>query len=165
MQEMKNKIFNEEGVTLLELLASLVILTLIGFTFVSFFTQSMLFTERTEDNLDYININQQLLNEAEEELKNYGDPVMESSFNGEQNDFFHFIESEDDLGYFMETNNGSYVYPDISVQPTEQLALEGGNANINAYHVTVVLLNEEREIISERYRLVYEQELQEGGGS
>ncbi|WP_147803076.1 PulJ/GspJ family protein [Alkalicoccus halolimnae] len=162
---MKNKIFNEEGVTLLELLASLVILTLIGFTFVSFFTQSMLFTERTEDNLDYININQQLLNEAVEELQNYEEPVMESSFSGEQNDFFHFIESEDGIGYFVETNSGNYVYPDISVQSIEQLALEEGRAGINAYHVTVVLLDESMEIISERYRLIYEQELQEGEGS
>lgn len=162
---MKNKIFNEEGVTLLELLASLVILTLIGFTFVSFFTQSMLFTERTEDNLDYININQQLLNEAVEELQYYEEPEMESSFSGEQNDFFHFVESEDNFGYFIETNNGNYVYPDISVLSTEQLVLEEGHAGINAYHVTVVLLDESMEIISERYRLIYEQELQEGGGS
>ncbi|MDQ0300214.1 prepilin-type N-terminal cleavage/methylation domain-containing protein [Salibacterium salarium] len=46
---------NQNGLTLVEVLASITILSIVILTFLSFFSQSMIFSQQTEDNLTAVN--------------------------------------------------------------------------------------------------------------
>ncbi|RSL32377.1 prepilin-type N-terminal cleavage/methylation domain-containing protein [Salibacterium salarium] len=59
---MKKNRCNQTGLTLIEVLASITILSIVTLTFLSFFSQSMIFSERTEDELTAVNAAEKVMN-------------------------------------------------------------------------------------------------------
>lgn len=57
---------NEKGITLIELLASIVILSIVIIGFFSFFPQSILLSTKVEDKLVGLNVAEEVLNEYKE---------------------------------------------------------------------------------------------------
>lgn len=57
---------NEKGITLIELLASIVILSIVIIGFFSFFPQSILLSTKVEDKLIGLNVAEEVLNEYKE---------------------------------------------------------------------------------------------------
>lgn len=154
-------LLNQRGVSLLELLAALVILTLIGFSLVAFFTQSMLFTDRTEEQVDVSNLNRYLLYEAVERLDLENALVIYESPEDSFNEYFIFLEEDDAGRHYIEGNREQRFYPSISVRrdSVSSHSEETSVAELNAFHVTVGLESEENEQLSELYQFVYESEL------
>ncbi|SER85729.1 hypothetical protein [Psychrobacillus sp. OK032] len=64
---MLTKIKNTEGLTLIEVLASIVLLSIVIISFISIFPQMTLMNTKTEDNLQAANVGKELL----VELRNY----------------------------------------------------------------------------------------------
>lgn len=62
--QIKIKRITQCGFTLIEALSSIVLLSVVILFFLSFFTQSTLFSNKTEDKLTAINISEKVLNEA-----------------------------------------------------------------------------------------------------
>lgn len=147
----------ERGATLLELLAALVIIAFIAITFTAFFTQSQLFTNKTEEKVDIVNLNQYILYEAVEMLKKEHIEILQDR--EENNSYFDFLE-EGGSGYYVSANNGERFYPDISVHQGE-ISDAGNLQTLLAYHVRVSLKDENNEYTSHLYQLVYESELEE----
>lgn len=58
---MINRLNNNNGLTLLEVLASIVILSIVVVSFLSLFPQMSLFNEKTKENLDAVTIAKELL--------------------------------------------------------------------------------------------------------
>lgn len=65
---------NKNGVTLIELLASLVLLSIVIISFLSFFSQSMMFSVKVEDKLTAINVAERALNDFKYERINVDNP-------------------------------------------------------------------------------------------
>ena len=61
-----NLIRNDKGVTLIELLASIVILSIVIIGFLSFFPQTLLLSTKVEDRLTGLNVAEEVLNEYKE---------------------------------------------------------------------------------------------------
>lgn len=155
-------LFNQRGATLLELLAALVILTLIGFSLVAFFTQSMLFTDRTEAEVDVTNLNRYVLYEA---VGNLNPANAQSIYEAPErtfNDYFSFLEADEAGNYYVEGNRDQRYYPYISVRRDSVSSAQENKtiAELTSYHVSVGLEDEQGNHLSEFYELVYESELE-----
>lgn len=61
MKNNKN-ILNKNGLTLIELLGAMTILSIVIITFLSFFSQYLLFSGKVEDNLTAVNVAEKVLN-------------------------------------------------------------------------------------------------------
>ncbi|PRO64680.1 type II secretion system protein [Alkalicoccus urumqiensis] len=149
---------NERGATLIEILASLVILSAVGIALVSVFTQTALFADRNEAEIEEVNINQYLLDQAETMMTQEEADDLEGG--PPSNDFFTVLaDGVDSAGYYMEGNRGDRFYPQIQTArgPVEA----GGNSleSLGAYEVQVRITNEAGEVLSTMQRLLYEQDL------
>ncbi|QUG42244.1 type II secretion system protein [Psychrobacillus sp. INOP01] len=71
---MRNKLNNNKGLTLIEVLASIVLLSIVIISFMSLFPQMTLMNHKTEDNLQAANVGKELLVEIKkltfESIKN-----------------------------------------------------------------------------------------------
>lgn len=116
---MKNLIYNNKGMTLIELLASITILGFVVIIFMGFFSQGMLFSTKVEDKLSSINVAEKVLNEAQ------------------NNDIEYTGESIviDDLQYREVKSielNGKFYYPYVS--QTEEIPK---NLHLNRIYVKI----------------------------
>lgn len=66
---MNNKCKNNKGFTLLEVLLSIVLLFIISTSFIGFFTQSAMFTQKNKEKLNAVQIAQKYINLVEQYVK------------------------------------------------------------------------------------------------
>lgn len=62
MKNLRNAL-NDKGLTLIELLVSLALISIVIVTFLSFFSQSVLFSSKSEDKLTAVNIAEKVIAE------------------------------------------------------------------------------------------------------
>ncbi|WP_066063779.1 type IV pilus modification PilV family protein [Neobacillus soli] len=72
---MNKSYFNNDGLTLIELLASIAILGIVIIYFLSFFTQSIMFSSKLEDKLTALNVAEKVLSNVKNNQANLDAPV------------------------------------------------------------------------------------------
>ncbi|OAT80882.1 hypothetical protein A6P54_12805 [Bacillus sp. MKU004] len=97
-------IFSERGITLVEIIASIAILSLIILTFVPIFTQSMRSSKAASDMLDSTYL-------AQTVMENVYQLTTEYQFNEAVNhvDEMTFIGSQDDWYQYVQYKDGTYI--------------------------------------------------------
>lgn len=97
-------IFSERGITLVEIIASIAILSLIILTFVPIFTQSMRSSKAASDMLDSTYL-------AQTVMENVYQLTTEYQFNEAVNhvDEMTFIGSKDDWYQYVQYKDGTYI--------------------------------------------------------
>ncbi|WP_404347072.1 prepilin-type N-terminal cleavage/methylation domain-containing protein [Sutcliffiella horikoshii] len=160
----REKINNDSGFTLLEVLVSIVILSIIILSFLSFFSQALLFSVKEEDNLVGVNISERILYYVE------GSSTMESvlsantySCNDEPHSLVSYIADQDpqdewqtyspDLTKLFFTQNNRTYYSYVTIcQSTEETDLNLHRVHIKTYQ-TMNNANQDR-FIYETYQYV-----------
>jgi len=147
----KRKITNEKGVTLLELLVAIVIMSMIAGGLAAFFSQSMLFSNKIEEDLDATNINQYALYEAIETIVNVEVVSDSCSIEFKSNDLFEeLLDEDDENGNYLVGNRGERYYPAIEV-------CEAPGEELNLVQVTVGLYqfkDGEELLVSEMHQFI-----------
>ncbi len=134
---------NESGLTLLEVLLSIVILSIILVSVVNFFPQMGLMNKKNIDK-------QQAINTAKEILFGYqSDPdISELISNPITTDRYEIIERTVDFNYFQDKveNNGYSVQFKLKTQ-----ADIGSSSGNNLYQIHILLFNKKGTLITETY--------------
>ncbi|TYS68930.1 prepilin-type N-terminal cleavage/methylation domain-containing protein [Sutcliffiella horikoshii] len=141
----REKINNDSGFTLLEVLVSIVILSIIILTFLSFFSQALLFSVKEEDNLVGVNISERILYYVE------GSSTIESvlsantySCDAEPHSLVSYIADQDpqdewqtyppDLTKLFFTQNNRTYYSYVTIcQSAEETDLSLHRVHIKTY--------------------------------
>lgn len=129
---------SNKGFTLVEILATITLLGIIIVTFIPFFTQYAIFTSKTEENLDAINLAEQLLYESTTSDQLHaviqGDANFVSNNCDAPTKLSHeqFTDFLPDTG-FIESNKK--YYPEVFICQDPSL-YEG---NLNLYEVKVAM--------------------------
>ncbi|MCJ8006996.1 prepilin-type N-terminal cleavage/methylation domain-containing protein [Lederbergia wuyishanensis] len=71
MEKMIRRYLNHKGLTLIEILASITILAIVIISFLTFFSQTMLFSSKAEDRVTSINIADKILYNVKNDLVVY----------------------------------------------------------------------------------------------
>ncbi|MBS4216993.1 prepilin-type N-terminal cleavage/methylation domain-containing protein [Bacillus sp. FJAT-49711] len=71
MDKIIKKYLNHKGLTLIEILASITILTIVILSFLAFFSQAMLFSGKAEDRVTSINIAETVLSNVKDQTADY----------------------------------------------------------------------------------------------
>ncbi|NIK11594.1 type IV pilus modification PilV family protein [Alkalibacillus almallahensis] len=95
MKRFKTIIQNHKGFSLIEVLAALVILTIVLTSFIGFFSQSIILSTQTEDELTAVNVAEKVLTEIKEDQSQI-DALNRSTFTENNRDFFPIITVIDD---------------------------------------------------------------------
>ncbi|QKS72394.1 type II secretion system protein [Paenalkalicoccus suaedae] len=133
---------NEQGFTLLEILAAIVILGFFSLAAGTFFTQSAMFANSVEEEVDRTNLNQAILYQVVER-ENTLALSQSCDLLPESNSFFDFLES-DENGRFVEGNN-ERLYPSVT---------KCVPANVGRTIVTVGFYNQQNRLVSEMHELI-----------
>jgi len=95
MKRFKTIIQNHKGFSLIEVLAAIVILTIVLTSFIGFFSQSIILSTQTEDELTAVNVAEKVLTEIKEEESQI-DALNRSTFTENNRDYFPIITVIDD---------------------------------------------------------------------
>ncbi|WP_407272735.1 prepilin-type N-terminal cleavage/methylation domain-containing protein [Radiobacillus sp. PE A8.2] len=129
---------NSLGLTLIEILASLVILGIILISFFTFFSQTIFLSKKVEDNLTAINVGEKILYE----MKDTYTPTDSAETCPGTNPITLPSLSADNVGQYYSINNKNY-YPNITVcQTSEEEVLE-------LYQIHVEIFDEDSKLLSE----------------
>ncbi|MGM0874442.1 MAG: type IV pilus modification PilV family protein [Bacillota bacterium] len=143
MQTYKQSI-NSKGFTLIEVLASIVILGIILITFLSFFSQSMMFSVKVEDKLSAANIAERILYEVKRtyttspnliaELKDGTQACTASPLATVSGNKFDSLVVEDVTGrYYYNVNDENY-YTNITIcQSVDEKELDVYRVHVEIY--------------------------------
>lgn len=113
LQKMKLLKLNDKGVTLVELLASLVLLSIVILSFLTFFTQSMSHSVKVEEKLTTINLAEKVLSEYRQEQIEY----REHELNGKT--YYSKVIELDDQKYLNLLPIRVEIYTDASYDLTD----------------------------------------------
>ncbi|WP_243292072.1 type II secretion system protein [Bacillus sp. FJAT-47783] len=140
--------FDESGVTLVELVASITILFIVLSVFATFFTQSALFTKKNEEAISAVNLARLVLEEVRE-----------------NHSVIPFKTAEYETFNKGDTPHISYVTEDGTFLANEKLRLKlfvevvtdkqnGESMNLGAYKITIYIVNKKGEIVTDTYGLI-----------
>lgn len=137
---------NNQAFTLIEVLASITILGIILTIFLSFLSNSMMFSVKTEDKLTAINYADTALNSVKDILKKKGVPTVDSCINTTETEF-----PPSNLSGFNQTapplNNKTY---NLEVYGCSEEY--GDNHNpLGLIRLHVKILSEDNKFITEQY--------------
>ncbi|MBW8350214.1 type II secretion system GspH family protein [Bacillus sp. IITD106] len=136
---MKN-VFNNKGLTLIELLASIVILSIVIVSFLHFFSQAMLFTGKAEDRMTSINIAEKVLQSVKNDTANYtGEKQV---INGKE---------YEEVKPIIINKKTYYPYVNLSKETPESLQL-------NVVHVLIFANKNNKSAVSELYSYIKSEE-------
>ncbi|MBS4194840.1 type IV pilus modification PilV family protein [Lederbergia citri] len=135
---MKN-VFNDKGLTLIELLASIAILSIVIVSFLHFFSQAMLFSGKAEDRMTSINIAEKVLQSVKD------DPVKNTETRVINGKNYYEVEP-------IYINNKSYYpYVNLSKETPESLHLV-------VVHVLIFADKNDHSAISELFSYIKSEE-------
>lgn len=129
-----------EGFTLIEILASIVILGIILITFLSFFSQSMLFSSKVEQNLSAVNIADRVLYEFKENID--ASSLVKQSCPGTTQTSLTFLPQDHTGQHYYEVNSQKY-YPTIIICQTND------EEQLNLYRTHVQIFDKDSKLLSE----------------
>ncbi|UCZ52141.1 prepilin-type N-terminal cleavage/methylation domain-containing protein [Bacillus shivajii] len=136
------KYLNSKGLTLIELLAAITILSIVLITFFGFLTQSMFFSTKTENKLTSVHVAERVLYEVktnltEGDLSAFSQPCSATPLTVVPGGYYGLVE--DETGHFYyETNNNVY-YPIVTLCQTED------EQALNVYRVQVKIYDHEAD--------------------
>ncbi|MDQ0159811.1 type IV pilus modification PilV family protein [Alkalibacillus salilacus] len=90
MKRFKKIIQNHKGFSLIEVLAAIVILTIVLTSFIGFFSQSIILSTQTEDELTAVTVAENVLTEIKEDQSQI-DALNRSEFTVNNRDYFPII--------------------------------------------------------------------------
>ncbi|MEH7304937.1 type IV pilus modification PilV family protein [Neobacillus drentensis] len=136
--------YNEKGLTLTEVLASLVILSIIFLSILRFFPQMGLMNKVNEDKTQAINTAKQLLIVWQNsiEVQNYLEDQTTGSLPG-------FVKSEGDF-YYCKTTEGDFT-ANIKIKRTSELTSAATASPFEVHYIEIQLLNKRNTVVSEIY--------------
>lgn len=102
----------EQGLTLLEVILSLVLLSFILLAFFQFFSQSMLFSSRNESDLIAINLARKTLSSIKEEIL-LDNPTPGTELNLAEN--YPIPDTKQDSGILYYEENNKKYYPKVEI--------------------------------------------------
>ncbi len=148
---------NEKGVTLLEILISMAILSIILVTFMNFFPQMGFMNQQNKDKIQGINTAKELLVkwQGSEEVKDFLEADAKNALvkNPENNiDYDVYTNNEDDSYYFFKTNTSDFTI-EIRINKTSDYK----TLTTKAHQIHVQLKNSRGSLISESYGYVMSQ--------
>ncbi|MFP7299847.1 prepilin-type N-terminal cleavage/methylation domain-containing protein [Neobacillus niacini] len=144
---------NEKGVTLIEVIISIAILSILLISFMNFFPQMGLMNRQNEDKTQAINTAKNLLVDWQESIKvkgfltknNQGSGFTPNNI-GDKEYYTHFDPNPSGSDYIFKTTKDNYdVNITISKNPRK-------NSNAYSVHLIIVqLLNDKGNTVSETY--------------
>ncbi|WP_188207299.1 type IV pilus modification PilV family protein [Alkalibacillus aidingensis] len=137
---LQNIFKNDKGATLIEVLASLVILSIVLIGFFTMFTQSALMQNVTEDEVIATNLVRQGLEDVRELAGNTVEPGTYSNFN---QDGLPQIPSVNTDGQFL-TNPDHYLILEVEEEPVSSRLLKA----------TISITDEEQNVKTQTYTYI-----------
>ncbi|MBU8905054.1 type IV pilus modification PilV family protein [Desertibacillus haloalkaliphilus] len=142
MSEGRKTTSSQQGFTLIEVLASIVILTIIITGFMTFFIQAFNFNTKTEDDLQAIHVAQDVLVAIQENPSSW-DIGTYQSCELKGNGSLH-LEDSDPI-----TNEchyeGTFIYPTVTINQTPS------EAELGLYRIHVMVFNQDDRQLTETY--------------
>lgn len=135
---------NEKGLTLIEVLASLVILSIIFLSILRLFPQMGLMNKVNEDKTQAINTAKQLLIDWQNSVgvQDYLEDQTTGSLPG-------FVKSEGDY-YYCTTTEGKFT-ANIKIKRTSELTSAATASPFKVHYIEIQLLNKRNTVVSEIY--------------
>ncbi|MFP5114421.1 type IV pilus modification PilV family protein [Bacillaceae bacterium C204] len=135
---------NEKGFTLIEVLVSLVILSIIFLSILRLFPQMGLMNKVNEDKTQAINTAKQLLIDWQNsvEVQNYLEDPTTGSLPG-------FVKAEGDY-YYCTTTKGEFT-ANIKIKQTTDLTSAATASPFEVHYIEIQLLNKRNSVVSEIY--------------
>jgi type II secretory pathway pseudopilin PulG len=160
-----HRYFNANGLTLIELLGSIVIIGIIFASFFTFFSQSMLFSTKVEDKFSGANIAERIIFEADRDLtkqdldaaaQSYFETPMLSLSNTQLSKIKKLVP--DSTGNYYYSLNDKKYYPEITI-----CQIKGEEDLLGLYRINVKIFDKElgqekRTLLSESSNYLSRQE-------